>query len=819
MKKIITIVGLCFLTNMYSQINGTVSNIKAEALPYVNIYLENSYVGTTSNANGNYQIDISKPGKYNLVFQFLGYKTEIKNLNIRQLPYQLNVVMYEENINLKEVVVNRQENPANNIIRKTIEKRKLYLEKLSSFSADFYSKGFIKIVNAPEKFMGQEIGDLDGALDSTRTGYIYLSETISKVKYIKPEIYETVIASKVSGDSNGISFNTAMDVDFNIYNNTISINNDIISPIADYAFNYYKYKLEGDFYDKDGHLINKIKVIPKRENDRVFSGHIYIVEDSWALFGIDLKVSGTQVQILPAEEIRIIQNLSYDKKANHWFLRSQTINFKYSLFGFKGNGSFVANYSNYDFDFKNNNNQNKNEILAFEKDANKQKNIYWDKKRPVPLTNEELNDYQRRDSIESTRTSKKYLDSIDKVENKFKVGKLFSGYNYNKTHKKESISISAPITGISFNTVQGYNLSFSGNYTKKLNDYKTFVRFSSLLNYSFETDRLRAGIESYYRFNVINNAALRLSLGTKTEQFNNNNPISKFQNTISSLFFEQNFMKIYDRYFAKINYGMELFNGLSFDTSLSYEKRKPLYNSTDYVLFPKSNIDYTNNNPQNPNDPLIDSFFNHKILKFDLGFRIRFGEKFMTYPDVKVGVSNPDYPQLFIKYIKGFSSNIDDYNFEHLSARLFQEANLKSFGFLRYNVTGGTFFDNKKISLIDLKHFNGNQTHIITNGNYMSTFKNLPYYDYSTSSNYIEFHLEHSFKGFIMGKIPFLNKLNNNLVIGMHGISTKERKPYNEFNIGVDNLGWKKYRFLRIDYVKTFSSGLSDNSIVFGFSL
>ena len=131
MKKIITIIGLCFLTNMYSQINGTVSNIKGEALPYVNIYLENSYVGTTSNANGNYQIDISKPGKYNLVFQFLGYKTEIKNLKIRQLPYQLNVVMYEENINLKEVVVNRQENPANNIIRKTIEKRKLYLEKFS----------------------------------------------------------------------------------------------------------------------------------------------------------------------------------------------------------------------------------------------------------------------------------------------------------------------------------------------------------------------------------------------------------------------------------------------------------------------------------------------------------------------------------------------------------------------------------------------------------------------------------------------------------------------------------------------------------------
>ena len=61
-----------------------------------------------------------------------------------------------------------------------------------------------------------------------------------------------------------------MDVDFNLYNNTVNINNDIISPIADYAFNYYRYKLQGEFYDDDGHLINKINIIPKRENSSIF---------------------------------------------------------------------------------------------------------------------------------------------------------------------------------------------------------------------------------------------------------------------------------------------------------------------------------------------------------------------------------------------------------------------------------------------------------------------------------------------------------------------------------------------------------------------
>ena len=45
----------------------------------------------------------------------------------------------------------------------------------------------------------------------------------------------------------------------------------------DYAFNYYNYNLEGEFYDDEGHLIHKINIIPKRENDRVFSSESYII--------------------------------------------------------------------------------------------------------------------------------------------------------------------------------------------------------------------------------------------------------------------------------------------------------------------------------------------------------------------------------------------------------------------------------------------------------------------------------------------------------------------------------------------------------------
>ena len=285
---------ICSLS-VSAQLKGTITDIDNQPIPYVNIYLENTYTGTTSNDNGAYELAVSKPGKYAVVFQFLGYKTQTKTIEITQLPYALDITLLEENISLNEVVISSNENPANRIVRATIENRKRQLEKISSYAADFYSKGIIRIKNAPEKFLGQEV-KLDIGLDSTRSGILYLSETISKIKYQKSDqLTEKISASKVSGNSNGFSFNNASDVDYNFYKNTIEINAEIVSPIADYAFNYYRYKLEGDFYDNRGNLINKIKVVPRRENDRVFSGFIFIVEDQWRLYGLELSVTGSNI--------------------------------------------------------------------------------------------------------------------------------------------------------------------------------------------------------------------------------------------------------------------------------------------------------------------------------------------------------------------------------------------------------------------------------------------------------------------------------------------------------------------------------------------
>ena len=65
-----------------AQLKGTITDIDNNPIPYVNIYIENSYEGTTSNENGDYELALSKAGSYKVVFQFLGYKTQTSSIDI-----------------------------------------------------------------------------------------------------------------------------------------------------------------------------------------------------------------------------------------------------------------------------------------------------------------------------------------------------------------------------------------------------------------------------------------------------------------------------------------------------------------------------------------------------------------------------------------------------------------------------------------------------------------------------------------------------------------------------------------------------------------
>lgn len=802
-----------------AQIFGRITDMNNQALANVNIYIENTYTGTTSNEDGFYVLNYEPKPNETIVFKLLGYKTIKKTITSNTDLSKLNAQLYEEEIALATVEINSKENPANPIIRAVIANRKNQKEKINNYTADFYSKGWIRIENAPEKFLGQEIGDLGGGLDSTRTGLIYLSETMSKIKFIGPKNFnEKIIASKVSGDDNGFSFNAASDVDFNFYNNTIEIGNQIISPIASNAFDYYRFKLEGVFYDDYGNLINKIALTPKRATDDAFKGTIYIVEDQWVIYGLDLYISGAQAQIPPAKTININQNYSYSKIDNTWVLLLQNISFDYAFFGLKGDGLFVANYSNYNLNAQLNNNKLSNEILVFDQNANNKDSSYWKNQRPVPLTDFEKQDYVTKDSIQEIRQSKTYLDSIDAKNNKFNILNIITGYSYSNSYENKRFEISSPLNSIGFNTVQGFNSNLKISYTKQIDEYRKYFNLSGQINYGYSDDKPRAEFNAYFKLNNIKKPTFYFSAGTALSQFNRDNPISKNGNSLSTLFFKNNFMKVYESRFANFSYWQELFNGFTAGTSVKFEERQNLFNSTG-LSWTKNERPYTSNNPLSPNNVGSSAFINHKITLLNFYLRINFNQKYMSYPGSKFNISSNKYPEIVLNYTSGLGADVKDYNFTHLRTRIFQMVDFDNKGDLQYNLKAGTFFNDNNIAFMDYKHFNGNQTDFSFSGDYLNSFKNLDYYALSTNEPYIEFHSEYDFKGYIMDKIPLVNKLNFNFILGLKSLWTKTTKPYREISFGIDNVGWGKLRFLRIDYVQSYRSSFLEDTFMIGISL
>lgn len=800
-----------------AQIIGKVTDLEGNSLPFVNIYLENSYKGTTTNDNGKYSLDVKELKSYVVVFQYLGYQTYVETVRPEAFPFTLNVELKEESTQLEEVIIENKEDPAYRIIRETIAKRKENQSKIDAYTADFYSRGLWRVKDVPEKFMGQEIGDLDGAIDSTRAGIIYLSETISKIAYQKPDQFtEKITASKVSGNDNGFSFNSAQSADLSFYENTMDLNAPVVSPIANNAFSYYRYRLTGVFYE-NSKLINKIEVTPRRPKDRIWSGYIYIVEDDWQIYGTELTTTGAAIQIPFLDELTIRQNYKYDEDFDFWVKISQTINFSFGLFGVNGDGKFIAVYSNYDFQPEFQKRTFTNEVLSFVDDANKKDSIYWNRIRPVPLTGEEFKDYIRRDSIKTVRQSKTYLDSVDAKSNKFKVLNPLMGYTYRNSYEKWSLSYAGPLPKIMFNTVQGWN-SAAGLSFRKWYDERRTNSFSANLNatYGLAEDRVRFSGSLIRNFNWKNKRQIWISGGSQVAQFNASEPISPFVNSISTLFFERNYMKLYELNFAKAGFSQELFNGFHLWANSGYENRKPLFNNTDYVFIKNKNVEYTSNNPLAPNDFEEAVIESHEIVKTKISTRINFAQKYFSNPDMKFNIGDDKYPTLTLAAENGIGITSKQLDYTHFEGRLNQLISAGNKGEFHYNIKGGGFLSGDGISFADYKHFNGNQTRIGASPNYLNVFNLMPYYNFSTNKSYFEAHAEHDFRGWILGKIPGINQLNLNLIVGAHFLSIENQKPYSEFSVGIDNLGFGKFRLLRLDYVRSYHEGSSMGAFIFG---
>jgi hypothetical protein len=803
---------IAYTTAFASHVRGVITDDKGDVLSFASIYIKGTSNGTTSNIDGFYSLNI-KPGTYELVFQYIGYDSKTENVTINEEDIKLNITLSPIANSLQEIVITAGEDPAYRIIRKAIKKRKFHLNQIKEYSCNSYVKGTQYIKNLPKSFLGQSLDMFRQGLDSNGTGIIYLSESISRLHHKDGAYKEIMSSSKVSGNDNGFSFNSgAALAGISFYLNSFELGDTkILSPIASGALGTYKYRLETSFYDNDGHLVYKIEVIPKNKLAAAFGGYIYIVDEDWAIHSTDLFTTGKAVNISLLDTVHFKQthiNLGGDV----WRLFTQEVSFSLKLLIIATKGEFVGVFTNYDLKPEFEPKFFNAEVFKVEDLANLKLQNFWDSIRPVPLSTQESSEYQTKDSLQRIWETKAYMDSIDRIANRPKIFDLLTGYTFNNSYKKYRFTILSPINTLHYNTVQGQIIGLGFNFQKDLNEEKRqWFKLHVEGEYSIHDKQFRGLGYFKMRFNSITNAFLQVEGGRSKKQFNPSDPIPLIVNTYYTLLGKFNYVKFYDQYYGRVFYSQEVVNGLLLKTSVKYAQRVALVNTAEDSWVPKNPNEFYSNNPQDFGKPHAmkdsPSFLTHEHFEIALALRIRFGQKYISYPNRRF-YTDSKYPDIWIRYRRGIPLTAAHTNYDYLELQIEKDdIPIGTVGLFSFKATGGWFPYKPKMYFMDFRHFNGNQTMIAKTSEYLSTFQLLNYYSHSTNTAFAMLHIEHDFNGFIWNKIPGLKVLGFEFVTGYHLLYTPEKGPYMEFNLGLDRIGWNLFRILRIDFVMGYTVG------------
>ncbi len=781
---------ILFCSNVIAQqfyLSGKVTDTKGSSIPFVSIYINTTTKGTSSNIDGNYKLSLAN-GKVDLLFTAIGYEDRVVNVVVKGNT-SLEVVLAPKIFLLNDVIINSpKENRADQIIKNAIAKRKTYLDEIDSYSCEVYTKAMQQLHQAPKKFFGRDVATILD-LDSNRKGIIYLSETESKLDYKrKNKIKEVMISSKVAGDEKGFSLNKASDLTVNFYNNILFEGKlcvrGFVSPVADDAFYYYNYKLLGSS-EINGRIISKIKVIPKKLYSPTFSGEIYIANDSWRITAVDLYVT-------KEKGIEIIDTLTIKQQLVQVdsICVPSSIQFGISgkLLGFKFSGYVMGVYKNYNITPTVKKNFFSREILKIEKSSNQKDSIYWAKNRLVPLTDQERDNYIRKDSISSLKASQRYLDSVDFLKNKFNASQiLVTPYIYYRSYNNKFITYDALASSIFYNTVEGLALKYAVTWRKGFDDGRYYT-IKPEARYGFSNQRFNATIKAKYLYNAIRNATVGVSFGSEVSNLNSQTQTNLLLNSINALVFRKNPAKFYERRFVNIEASREFAPSFELKVTADYAQRKALLN-TSFKSF-GSLDDFTSNNPFLPSDETSLLFPKHNALVLSGTLAYTVAQKYITRPDGRFYIES-EYPRIELNYKRGISGVLGStVNYDFVSLEIYQKKlHLGMFGKTSIMLGAGKFLTATSLNYPDWKHFRTNQSMLFDADE--RYFQFLNFYIFNTTKQYFEAHFQHNFGSFFFDKIPLLKKLKLEEIIGSAYLTSPDKRNYNEFYFGVKRLNFR----------------------------
>jgi hypothetical protein len=770
-----------------TEISGKVTEKETGSpIPYANIIFSGSFIGTTTDINGNYTLKTSKPGT-TLDVSAIGFKKQTIPVKINQ-KYTIDFALEEEVFTLGEVKILPGENPANILIRNIIANKNLNNPReLPSWKSQIYAKTEIDLKNVSRNLANKKIlADFEfifDYLDSIGTQGktflpVFFTETISNYYHDKEtgKDREEITASKASGLKKDVlsQLTGKLYEDVNIYDNYITISEvGLISPVNNLALQFYKFYLVDSILTGDS-KIYELSFRPKLPQEPVFIGKLWVEDGSFALTKVEIQLS-------EKANVNFINNLQYavefQKTDDKWVPRNESLVADVDIQKKKDSEmlGIIARKTNIyeDFRFM----PVTSEIKKFREQITVAPDVikdddFWIKTRPIELQQREENIYNMVDSMKNVklfRTTAEYVymfyygyRDLGKVE----LGPYYYLYSANK------------VEGSRFRL--GARSTWKFNENLRLNGYGAYGTLDKEFKYG-------GGLEYFFSLKPLSVITFQGQhdvemLGKSSNAFMEQNImttlLSKTPNTKLSMV---------DR--LEITVKKEWFAGFINELGVSSTK---IYTAPFVPLI----------NLQGEEVP--------SIQNGELSFKMRIAPNEEVLRDNFERTPIPGYDPIFTfqmnKGINGFLGG--DYDYFKIHAGLMDKWKINPLGYSQYYLQVGKIWG--EVPWPYLKIHEGNETYAWDSQSF-----NLMNYQEFVSDTYVSLFWEHHFIGFFLNKIPVFRKLKWREVVGMRTLwgSYDEEKhnslllpgnmkglgnqPYMEFSAGLENI----FKFLRVDGV------------------
>lgn len=855
--KFLTLFLLVIFSELAAIAQGVRGYVRSEAgnpLPFASIFIRNLGEGIPSNAEGYFQLSL-KPGVYDVWIQFMGYESVLKTVEIDQTWVEVEIVLKEQMYALREVIVgSKQEDPALTVMRRAIAKSDYHRLQVDSYSMKVYLKGTGKLTNAPffvRKKLEEEGLNLNEA---------YTTESISEITFRQPNyLEEKVIGIRTVGEDMQTSPSPYIAATF--YQDKVV---DIISPLSKMAFSYYRFQFMGSFMD-NGMLVNKIRVKPRSPGERVFDGYLYIIEDLWAIHSFDLETSYLGFKIKAKQQFAPIVEKVWMPVTHTYQVSGKFFGFGGEFQYLASTGEYVlelnpdlmaetelldekveelpANLPSFDkresvteqladaeqmsqklfrkmirtYEKQVELERENNEVVRERKYsvdslATKRELNFWDSIRPVALTSEEIRGYRRDDSLARIESAKEATpDSTDTgINKKFQLLDVLGGGDY-FFGSGMSAGFYNNAGKMGFNSVEGFKFGLAGylRYRKreKLADSVNFrtkqvlIRPEARYGLSNKTLYGRLAITGLIR-NEGSHTQLSAEGGRFIFQLNRNEPISEWVNSAYTLLLNQNWMKLYEQRYLRVDLERQVSPAFTLGSGIEYAERTFLDNTSSYSFREGDQRRVTSNRPDNIS-ATNSNFSDHRLYLWRSHISWRPGLKY----SIRNNRKSPLYstaPHLKLTYNKGIpvSSTHPSSRFDQLETNFRHAFSFGVSGKLDINLTAGSFLNSSQVYFIDFKHVGGNRT-IFTSMGAASEYRLLDYYQYSTDGNYIGGIFHYQFRKFLFTQLPMLRFTGVRENIFFNYLKTDRSPHYMEVGYSLDNL----WRIFRVEFAAGFENG------------